>query len=418
MNEFASLLLALSACVGLRRSQYWSEGQWVSYRERRLRETLAAAIRIPFYSERLGFDPRPEDLDRLPILGRAEVRDLAVSVQGLHPPGTRFESKQSSGSTGMPAEFLFDQAHQRGRFGARARYLLSHGWTPLHRSAWVIFLASGTPDAGLIGHPLLRGARFLSLFTPIEEQVSWLERLNPQFLYTLPSTLDALADRLSRSSVPSLRLAMTSGEVVEEALREKVRRNLGIEIADNYGSTEAFLAWRCPRGSYHVNAEHVLLQIVDPDGHPARDGELGRVLVTTLENRLMPLVRYEIGDYAQMSGEACPCGRTLPVLGRIAGRAVQLFQLTDGRLITPWELVVRMRRHWKLRQFQIVQRAVDTYLLRYVSDDPLPEPVRAELAREFETVIPGGIRVDFEQVERIPRTATGKFLTAISELAE
>jgi phenylacetate-CoA ligase len=318
----------------------------------------------------------------------------------------------------MPAEFLYDAAHQRGRFGARARYLLSHGWTPLHRSAWIIYLPSGTSDAPFISHPLLRGARFLSLFTPIEEQISWLKRLDPQFLYTMPSTLDALADRLSRSSVPSLRLAMTSGEVVEEALREKVRRNLGIEIADNYGSTEAFLAWRCPRGRYHVNAEHVLLQIVDPDGHPVPAGELGRVLVTTLENRLMPLVRYEIGDYAQASEEACPCGRTLPLLGRIAGRAVQLFQLTDGRLITPWELVVRMRQHGGLRQFQIVQRAVDRYVVRYVAADPLSEPVRAELAREFEVVIRGGIRVDFEQVDRIPRTATGKYLTAISELAK
>jgi phenylacetate-CoA ligase len=417
MSGSTSLFGAIPGYARLRRSQYWDERRWAAHRGSRLRETLAAAARIPFYLERFGGASGDVNLARLPVLRRAEVGQLAASVRALSKPGTRFESDLSSGSTGMPAGFIFDRAHQRGRFAARARYLLESGWSPLHRSGWVIYLPHGTPDARIVGHRLLFGTRFLSVFTDLDEQKAWLERLDPHSLYTLPSSLKALVERMSRSSLPSLRCIMTGGEVVEETLRQKVRRAFGLEIADNYGSTEAFMAWRCPRGRYHVNAEHVLIEIVDESDRPAAPGQIGRVLVTTLQNRRMPLVRYEIGDYAQQSAEACPCGRTLPVIGGISGRAVQLFRFADGRFVTPWELIVRLRVDGALRQFQIVQKTYDRFALRHVSDAPLSAEVRDRFTREFADVLRTSVRVDFERVESIPRTPTGKYLTALSELS-
>lgn len=417
MSGSVSLLAAVPGYLRLRRSQHWDERRWSSYRESRLRETLAAAARIPYYADRPGAALRVGSFAEIPVLRRAEVRDLGASVRGLRPAGFRFESDLSSGSTGIPAELIFDRAHQRGRFAARARYLLESGWTPLQRSAWIIYLPHGTPDARVVGHRLLFGTRFLSIFTGLDEQEAWLRHLDPHSLYTLPSNLDVLAERLSRSALPSLRCIMTGGEVVEDSLREKVRRAFGIEIADNYGSTEAFVAWRCPRGRYHVNAEHVLVEIADQDGRPTRRGQLGRVLVTTLQNRRMPLVRYEIGDYAQASDAECPCGRTLPVLGRIAGRAVQLLRLADGRLVSPWELIVRVRTEWALRQFQIVQKTFEQFVFRHVSDAPLSAEVRERLTREFAAVLQTEVRVEFERLETIPRAPTGKYLTVLSEVS-
>jgi phenylacetate-CoA ligase len=417
MSGSAALLATLPGYSQLRRSQHWDCRKWSAYREKRLRETLAAAARIPFYTDRFGAAPHAASFTEIPVLRRSDVGGLAASVRGLHSPEARLESDLSSGSTGMPARFIFDRSHQRGRFAARARYLLESGWTPLHRSAWVIYLPNGTPDARIVGHRLLLGTRFLSVFTDMEEQVAWLRRLDPHSLYTLPSNLDALVEQLSRSSLPSLRCILTGGEVVEDALRRKVRSVFGLEIADNYGTTEAFLAWRCPRGRYHVNAEHVLVEIVDEDGAPARPGQLGRVLVTTLQNRLMPLVRYEIGDYAEPSEDGCCCGRTLPVIGHIAGRAVQLFRFADGRLVSPWDLMVRVRSDGAFRQFQIVQRTFDQFVFRHVSDAPLPAEERDRLAREFATVLRAEVRVDFERVEAIPRTPTGKYMTVLSDLS-
>ena len=118
--------------------------------------------------------------------------------------------------------------------------------------------------------------------------------------------------------------------MLEDSMRSQTRRILGVEIADNYGTTEAFVGWQCPVGSYHVNSEHVLVEIVDENGRRVSSGQAGRVVITTLENRLMPLIRYDLGDYATILDEPCACGRTLPRIGNILGRAINLFRLPNG----------------------------------------------------------------------------------------
>jgi len=188
-------------------------------------------------------------------------------------------------------------------------------------------------------------------------------------------------------------------------------------VADNYGSSEAFLAWQCPAGSYHVNAEHVLLEIVDEAGRPAVPGEMGRVLVTTLENRLMPLVRYEIGDYATAEDGPCACGRTLPRIGRVVGRGINLFRMPDGRLRSPWKLVAPLKILPRLRQFQIVQRTVERYAVRYVAETALTGDEEAAIRGAFREILGFAALVDFERMAAIPRAPSGKFMTALSELA-
>jgi phenylacetate-coenzyme A ligase PaaK-like adenylate-forming protein len=120
--------------------------------------------------------------------------------------------------------------------------------------------------------------------------------------------------------------AVRAVKSASEAKGARTRSASMRRIRDNYGSTEGFIAWQCPACSYHINAEHVAVEIVDERGIPVGPGQMGRILITTLENRLMPLVRYEIGDYAIASNDLCSCGRTLPVLGKVIGRGINLFR--------------------------------------------------------------------------------------------
>jgi len=419
MSVVTDLLGAAPWCASMLASQYWGDERWGRYTRERLRETLAAAARIPYYTAHFGGAPAPEDLSRVPLLPRGAIPALHRSVRALHRADARLLSDRSSGSTGMPVEFLFDAAHQRSRFAARARYLLANGWSPTRRNAWIIYLPEGTPDGALVRSRAFMRTRFLSVFTPLAEQVEWLQRLDPFQVYTLPSNLDALLDILRARGVrlPSLRRLFCGGEVVDDELREGARAVLGVEIADNYGSTEACIAWQCPAGAYHVNAEHVLVEIVDDGGRPAAPGEMGKVVLTTLRNRVMPLVRYEIGDRAQAARGACLCGRTLPLLGRVFGRSINLFRLADGRLISPWEMVVRLKYQPELRQFQIVQRALDRFALRFVADSDLSPDHRETLRRALVDVVGSSATVELERVDGIARTPTGKFMTAVSEIA-
>jgi phenylacetate-CoA ligase len=421
MAVLAKFLAATPRYFALRSSQYWVAEQFRRYTEARLERILAAAARIPFYRERFEGRTRIGDFHRLPILSRAHVRDLNASVRSMYPPGTRLLSDSSSGSIGLPVEFLFDDSHQRGRNAARARYLRANGWNPLRRTVWHYALnREDQPDADFVNSRFLPAVNFQHPSSDLDAQIARLIELDPIYLSIYPSNLEWLLRVIEETcqKLRSLQLIFTGSEVVDDSLRERTRSLLGARIADNYGSTEAFLAWQCPRGSYHVNAEHALIEIVDDAGCPVSPGEMGRVLVTTLENRLMPLVRYEIGDYAIAAEGICGCGRTLPLIGRIAGRAVDLFRMADGRVVSPYDLISLIKWRPEIRQFQIVQQEFSRYRLRYVSDRPVSAETETWIRAKFCESLGAEVVVAFDRVAEIARTPAGKFMPARSELCE
>jgi phenylacetate-CoA ligase len=416
MSVLTQLLAAAPRYAQLRFSQYQSVAARTAATRARLAETLQAASSIPFYANRVRRDSGAGNLASWPILKRAAIAELNQSVRSVRPE-TPFASARSSGSTGAPAEFLFDAAHQRGRFAARARYLRAHGWSPWVRSAWTIALPDDVGEGQFVRSRLFPRAEFLKDYANFSDYVAWLCKVDPVYLCTLPSDLEGLVRtfELNRVRLPSLKKVLCGSEVLDDALRERTRRVLGVEVAEYYGSTEAFLAWQCPSGSFHINSEHVLLELVDDAGGPVRSGELGRVLVTTLENHLMPLVRYEIGDCAVASSSPCVCGRTLPTLGRVEGRTISLFYTTDGRLISPWRLIHRLSDCTEINQFQIVQKSLAHYQVRYVAEQPLRAELVTSLCASFRDMLAGDVTTTFDRVAEIARTRSGKTLSSICE---
>src|SRR6185312_7578839 len=108
-------------------------------------------------------------------------------------------------------------------------------------------------------------------------------------------------------------------------------QTLGIPLVDCYGCQEAgYVAIQCPEyAHYHVQGEMSLVEVLREDGAPCRPGETGRVVITPLHSFAMPLLRYDLGDYAEV-GEPCPCGRGLPVLRQIYGRKKETLTLPSG----------------------------------------------------------------------------------------
>ena len=426
MSATARLLEAAPRYAALLRSQYWRPEKLDSYRARQLEKTLRAAAKIRFYAERLGTAPWADDLGRLPVLRRSDIEPLSRSVLSLYPPTTSFVEERSSATSGTAVKLLFDSSHQRGRNAARTRFLRMHGWNPLERSVWFVgasLVTDRNPDYQGIGE-LIRwfssslGVKFLSTYMPFREQVDRLENHRPVSLYAFPSGIDGILNVLEETgrSLPSLRLVMSGGEAVDDSLRERVQRQLGLDLRDNYGSTEAFLAFQCTKGSYHVNAEHVLLEIVDEAGREVAPGEMGRVLVTTLQNYLMPLVRYEIGDYAVAAQGRCSCGRTLPLLGRVLGRQLNLFRKPDGGLISGWGTVGTLRKFPELKTFQVVQKSMLQFCVRYVADRPLTAECETQIQAKFREYLGEQTKVAFEHVDAIERASSGKFMVTLCEV--
>ncbi len=408
--------------LALRRSQYWDEETLRRYQHAALSKTLAAAAKIPFYAERFGAAARTEDFGKLPRLRRLDIRALNESVRTLHrDAGARFTCYSSSGSTGTPAEFLFDRAHQIGRYAARARYLFENGWNPARRNVWLIHHGPhlGRDDEQLVHSRAVLRTRFLEASTDFDKLADRLCEIDPSHIFSYPEFLEEIIKELERSGrkLPSLEKVFTGSEVLDDPVRQHVRHVLGVEIADSYGTTEGFIAWQCPAGRYHVNAEHVMVEIVDDADRQVTAGEMGRVVVTTLENHVMPLVRYEIGDYAIASGRRCGCGRMLPTIERVIGRGINLFRLSGDRLLSPWDMVEVVRRYREFRQFQIVQEDLDRYTINFAADSPIAAEIQQEIRAGFAGILCVDVTVTYARVAEVPRTPGGKYMIALSKMA-
>jgi phenylacetate-CoA ligase len=447
MNEFVSVVshidwpafpspqgaAALALQYQLEQSQWWSAEQ---LREAQLEQlTLLlrhAAEHVPLYRERFarcGYEAQGrltwESFSRLPVLGRADLqerRDDLVSKLPM-PHHGRLREGQSSGSTGRPVQFLktgltqlFEQAlvvrdhrwHERDLLAKHAviRTTVEKGeWRGWGADIEQLFWTG--PSATL------------NIRAAIDQQARWLRQQKPRYLLTHPSNARALALHCIGKpiAVPRLAEVRVFGEVVPEDLGSIVRTAWNAELTDTYSSEEfGTLALQCGQfRRYHVQSEHVLLEVVDGNGEPVAPHTPGRVLLTNLHNFAMPLIRYEIGDYATRA-EPCACGRGLPVLGKILGRARNLVTLPDGSTHWPSFPAEMWTAIAPIRQFRLIQKTAIRIEARLVSARPLNDAEAAALVTALQVKLGYPFEIDIVLVDHIPHNPNAKFEDFVSEL--
>ncbi len=333
----------------LARSERWPP----DLMRRRQFEQLARLVRVareraPFYAERLrhlsGDDGISERAwSSIPVLTREEIQSNAARLAtGIENHG-RTAGAATSGSSGVPIEVVQTEAWQLLLSAAKWRFFGWHGYDFRGKMAEIRALRGAPPGVVELRHAHWDGppgALFetgprieLDIFADVETQLAWLEREAPAYLLSLPSNLGVLARTLRRTGrrLPSLRLVRGFGERFDEELQAECRAGFGVPAIDLYGSVECgYIAIQCPdSGLYHVQSELNLVEVLDEAGAPCGPGAVGRVVVTPLHAFAMPLLRYDIGDYAEPA-ESCRCGRRLPVLRRIHGRRNDLLTLPSG----------------------------------------------------------------------------------------
>ncbi|MCA1974330.1 MAG: hypothetical protein LDL44_15945 [Caenispirillum sp.] len=389
-----------------------------------------ACSNVPFYRDRYaGVEPSRLDWETfrtLPVLTRRELQGGFERLQSGAVPrshGAVMEGR-TSGSTGTPVRFLQTAVTQ---LFWNALTLREHLWQERDFSGRLaairVKVQEGRwPDWGPPAALLFRtgpGAT-LNVRTDVAQQLDWLQRVEPDYLITHASNLQALAElSLERAiRLPRLRQARTYSEALRPGLRETVRAAWGVEVADVYSCEEAgVIALQCPsHAHYHVQSENLLVEILDEAGRPCEPGETGRVVVTTLHNFAMPLIRYELGDYAEAGGP-CDCGRGLPVLGRILGRQRNMLVLPDGRRHWPSFPAQMWRDVAPVEQFQIIQETDGALVVRYVMAQALTPAQREALERALAERFGQRFAVRWQRVAQIPRGAGGKYEDFVSLLA-
>lgn len=368
-----------------------------------------------------------ERFESLPVLSRQALQAGFEALKSTAVPQSHgaVSQGQSSGSTGTPVRFLQTAATQ---LFWNALTLREHLWHARDFSGKLAAIRvkvedGNWPDWGAPAGLVFRtgpGAT-LNVRTDVEQQLDWLVRENPDYLITHASNLAVLAELTLRRGIrlPKLRQARTYSEALRPDLRETVRAAWGVEIADVYSCEEAgYIALQCPQNEhYHVQSENLLVEILDESNCPCATGETGRVVVTTLHNFGMPLIRYEIGDYAEV-GESCPCGRGLPVLARIHGRQRNMLVLPDGRRHWPSFPSVLWLSVAPIEQFQVAQTDPGRLEITYVMARPLDKAEALRLEAALAERLGHRFDIDWKRVEVIERGAGGKYEDFVSRVTE
>jgi phenylacetate-CoA ligase len=364
----------------------------------------------------------------LPILKRATVQSCRAQLTVENSPKAHGRPLEYSttGSLGMPVQGL---GNELTHLFASALIVRNHLWQRRDLSAKFAAIrskvASGShPDWGRVeSAAFVTGpASVLDISTDIDRQLDWLCADAPHYLLTHPSNLRSLLLRARERAirVPSLRELSTFGEMLPADLRALARDLWQLPLSDVYSSEEfGNIALQCPEHpeSYHVQAENLLVEIVDDSGSPCAAGAIGRVLVSTLHNFTMPLLRYEIGDYAQ-AGALCACGRGLPVLQRIAGRRRNMLRLPDGRSHWPSFPYEDLKPIADFRQIQIVQHELQAIEVRLAGTAPLPRDTEEEFSAKLCQLLHGRFSIRYAYAESLTPAGSGKFEDFVSLLPD
>lgn len=399
-------------------TQWLSADELQARQSRQLRALLAHARRhCPFYCERL-----PEDLARwgeIPLLTRADLQAQSDTIRATVYPrvhGKAFDIA-TGGSTAEPIRVRRTALTQ---VFWQAATLRDHLWHRRDCSATMAIIrqfpktVDSTQPGRWGGHLQSGPAWHLPIATDLDGQLRWLQGIDPDILLTYPANLEALIACMHGKGItlPNLREVRTISGTVTPALRERCRTVLAVSLTDLYSAQEVgVIALQCPdSGLLHVQAEHLLVEVLNEQGQPCREGEIGQVVVTDLHNFAMPLIRYALRDWAEV-GPPCPCGRGLPTLRRVMGRTRNLAMSPVGKPFWPvLETSLMLEAIPHLRQYQFEQADYDAITVRLVCE---PAPVPEQL-RKFQAALERMLGHAYQWTWQIrdtplPLPASGKF---------
>jgi phenylacetate-CoA ligase len=372
--------------------------------------------RIPWYTNSFesigdvdGSESLQDLLQSLPILSRRQAQENFDGLYFKSPENNPadYVIQATSGSTGKPVSVMKFAPLYSAEYDALTltEWQLNKRDTSKTLSTFRIVQteledAPLGPPLSYIGATRVHTSRSI-LKRTIPELLNELHRLRPDYLFVngVVARQLALAQLDSDNEPIKIEQFLTVSDRIDPQLRTLIREVFDGRIIDRYSSEEfGYIALQCPVHDHlHVCSPILVVEVVDDEGNACNVGVPGRVLVTSLHNFAMPLIRYDIGDIAEF-GEPCDTGLNWPVLNQVNGRIRDSITLPGGefRLVTFFDSKMLGTR--KLRDYQIVLFENAIVFMYHVNEE-LDESERADIEAELQDSFKLPLPIVFRRME-------------------
>jgi phenylacetate-CoA ligase len=397
------------------RSQWWSSARIREHQQRSLVSLMRHAVtNVPFYQRlnlRAATILNVADLQRFPVIGKHDIQRDPEAFLARDVSAADLHSSRTSGSSGQPTTTYFDRrTWLLCKYALKMRRIAATAGLPFMKRVLIVSeqapellaASSGSAPSGL---GVFFSQRRVSIHTPVAGHLAELAGYRPHIVYAFPSYLIDLIASAERGGLPLPRIATlyTSSEVLTPAARARIENAFQGRLFDVYGSTEfKEVAWQCRAGRYHLNFESVYVEAQAPDVRAP-------VILSTVCNVAMPLLRFDIGDRALFGGDICPCGRAAPHMLEFVGREGDMIVLPSGRRLSPYLLTTAIESESSILQYRIFQTMPNAFRIDVIvrSRGQAAAWQRA-VCEQLAAIIGEPAEIQVREVDALERAPSGK----------
>jgi phenylacetate-CoA ligase len=397
----------------------------------RLKEMLIyAGTSSPYYRamfNKIGFDSRSvhsvNDIRGIPVLEKDDIRAHHDKLLVEQYKEAKMKHR-TSGTTGSGLHFTLSEEANQIHY---ACLWFHFGWVDSHR---------GDPIATFGGHPVVPLNRLSPPFwmydrnendlmfsayhiSPKTAQayVEALADFNPIIIRGYPSSIYLIALHILETGKQKIspKGIFTYSETTLAKQRQAIEEAFGCQVYSSYGTGErAGHLLQCEKRNFHEVTESSVIEVISPNGKPAKPGEIGELVITSLINKAMPMIRYQVGDTGVRAEGLCTCGRSSPIIRDITGRTTDVIVTPDGRHLRNLDQIFRHVSH--IKEAQLVQEKIDEVTLYLVIQPNYDENVEKLVLQDFRSKLGDEMKIRLQFLDEIPRTSQGKYRFNVSKI--
>ncbi|HSE78738.1 MAG TPA: hypothetical protein VLG66_12110 [Alphaproteobacteria bacterium] len=416
-----SALRVASEYFRLRRAQRLNAAAMRQLRDRKLRRIVRHAYEtVPFYREHFrqanvtpDLIQSLDDLPRLPVVTARHLQAAGIeSVTSSSFSRDELISHRTTGSTGRPLTIRWDPRWSAIQKALFLRALFAAGYL-LGDKAMIL-----TEDIESRSTPNWLRWRYVNYDAPPGALVADFNAFRPVVLYGWVTPLRRLALHIRASGPPihRPRAIITTAEALDGETRRLFADVFGADVFEIYGLTEmGTVASECIRhNGLHLSDETIIAEFPDI----GTGGDISRLILTNLDLKAMPFIRYETGDIVRLDrSEPCGCDRRSPRIAAIEGRVVDCVRSHDGRSILPYDFTWEIKQIDGIERYRIIQNDLQNFTVCY---EGAPDSAGAREARIIEVIrklVGGDARVEVRRMDNLDPPPGQKFRIVESRLA-